>query len=284
MSARPSVSPTTARRLTLAAQGASVLLLGAGVVVVARGVPEPRVETPALITPTGGQPSSGRDPAALLPNTGTIDWEGITERLSLIDNAPRPAPDAGSTPDPVETEEPQVTGDERSIAKRVRYLGHIEVGRDLIALLSVDSVQRTCAAGAAVRGSDASGLPSLRVEEIEPSRVRVSDGRASTWVDRTDGGGVPLTTIAAPPPPPSVATSGTTINGRDARSQEERAARAWDQVDRQGNNDPLRRRLESIDRLYEQGRLDQERYESLRTRALEQMDRFESGAQGGDDQ
>ncbi|MEQ8770157.1 MAG: hypothetical protein RIB60_06575 [Phycisphaerales bacterium] len=278
MSTRPPVNRATATKLTRAAQGAALLLaIGAGAIfaldisVADRGAATATGATPPIEVEI---PEQSSEP--LIPDIRDVDFTALVERISQVDNAPEPPEPEG--PEVVETEptaQAEAAGDP-TISDRVSYLGHIRVGDAMLALLRVDGVQRTARPGAIIPGSSGDGKSALELVRVRDGDVSVraaGSSDSSTTIERAAGGGAaPSTnTIAARP------AARAPIPG-----QEERAARALERAGVAGavlERDPLKRRLDSIQRLYDQGRIDEERYETMKRRAEEQLERAQEARQ-----
>ncbi len=287
MSARGQVNRATATKLTRAAQGAA-LVLGVGAVgAVFAFKPAgagPAVPEDAPIGPvTVVLPE--RDTEPLIPDIGYLDIDGLVERISQIDNAPeRPEPEEEQGP-AVAQEPATPDQSDPTITDRVTYLGHISVGDSMMALLRVDGKQRTARPGGIIPGSVGDGKQALELESVRPGSVFVrpaGSSGASTRVARSAGSAAPPseTTIAAAPRP----TPTTPI-----AVQQDRAARAAERMGDRANGaalepDPLKRRLDSIQRLYDQGRIDEERYKTMMQRAEEQLQRAQEARNNRDEQ
>ncbi len=282
MSTRPPVNRTTATRLTRAAQGAAlVLALGAGAIFALdistdRGAPADG--QPAVPPVVVSLPEQESEP--LIPDVRAVDFAGLVERISQVDNAPDlPEPEVGPEPGGEEPPQQQGGGDP-SISDRVAYLGNIRVGDALLALLRVDGTQRTARPGSVIPGSTGDGRSALELVRVRTNDVSVraaGSSDSSTMIRRASVSvAAPSETAIAAPAP------------RTALAQDERVARAREREGARGNGaalepDPLKRRLESIQRLYDQGRIDEERYNTMIQRAEEQLKRAQEARGQQDD-
>ncbi|GJM18981.1 MAG: hypothetical protein DHS20C14_11940 [Phycisphaeraceae bacterium] len=269
MSTSKPLSRATATRVTWSARAAAgVLAIGAGAII-AFGVPTGGVPADTVQVPPPGPtdlPDLGADP--LIPQISHVDFEGIVERISQVDNAPK-RPEEPK--DPKGPDDPIKTGADPSISDRVAYLGHIRVGDNLLALLRVDEAQRTAGAGRVITGSNANGQAALTVMRVQEHRVLVRGDGEGVWIDRANGGAAAPSTIVIDTPPPAAGRPRVpSADDRIARIREREGDRANGSV---LEPDALKRRLDSIERLYEQNRIDEDRYNTMRQRAIEQIER-----------
>ncbi|MEZ6317277.1 MAG: hypothetical protein R3B49_00795 [Phycisphaerales bacterium] len=273
------MSRSTAKKLTLAGQAAAALLaLGTGAIF-AIGLPESapvETKTPDAPPPEVTLPDAGPT-IEISPDTTKIDFTGISERMGLFGNAPQQTvavvpepgphvddPDHGSTS----------AGGSIALTDRVKYLGQIQLGSRRAAMLRVDDQQRITSEGGAVRGSDADGRTFVHVEQVEADRVLVSSDGERVWIDReASKGGVPVTTVGADAAPvvqrPQALVKTVLPGGNTPRPG--RVAISADVP--QEAREALDRRLDAIDKLVEQGRIDADRAQVLRARAYDSLPR-----------
>lgn len=275
-----SVSRSTAKKLTLAGQAAAALLaLGTGAIF-AIGLPESapvETKTPDAPPPEVTLPDDGPT-IVISPDTTKIDFTGITERMGLFGNAPQQTVAVVPEPGP-HVDDPghgsTTTGGSIALTDRVKYLGQIQLGSRRAAMLRVDEQQRITSEGGAVRGSDADGRTFVHVEQVEADRVLVSSDGEKAWIEREAGkGGVPVTTVgadAAPAVQRPQALVKTPLPGGTTAPRPGRVAISADVP--QDAREALDRRLDAIDKLVEQGRIDADRAQVLRARAYDQLPR-----------
>lgn len=188
-----------ATRTALAARAAVVVLAGTGVLLAMTGLPDRTVRARGAGVPPGmpgsetAVPGTDLTPVAFAP----VDAEGVAARLALLDNAPRIV--RPQTPDPAEpTPDAPVAADEQAVdalADRVRFLGMIQSGDRVSALVRVDGRQRIVSQGATVPPPEgAPDLTPVTVRAITADRLVVEDasGRASLELTARRGPSVTL--------------------------------------------------------------------------------------------
>lgn len=231
-----------ARTLTRAAQAgvlAGGVLLGA---VLVFGVPgeggvpvvEPvRIEVEAEPdAPVGGEDRPAR----------RVSMDGVAERLSMLPNAPRPAP-----PEPEKPREPAEPEQPRRSADAPQFLGTIQTGSRSVVLLIVDGRQRAVPVGEARGG--------VEVVEVGDGWVEVRRNGRSQRLERTTGatarGNGSASRVTRVPDgrhaEASRATERSTGSGERERRRGQRAANV-DPAERE------RRRLEAMERMTERMR------------------------------
>lgn len=175
---------TKAKHWTLAAQGAAVLLLVAGVALGVTGLPEQSLPTAAEIDPvsnggvTGNNPNpgTGADPARMRVEVGSL-----AERLSMVDNAPELPEIVVETPtkDPEDT--PTPSGESDEIAKRLRFIGYVAEGSNHAAFVRIDGVQRIVREGGVIPSGD-EYLSDVTIKTIRPRFIIASDDQGEARV------------------------------------------------------------------------------------------------------
>lgn len=241
------INRTQARRVTIGAQLASLLLVGGAVAVMALGLPlgEPPTFTAVEVSlPEAGGPEPSLTPEDTLPASASVDFVGIVERLKMVGNAPsvdEPAqaggPEGGASPITPTTQD----GDEE-----LRYLGMIEIGARRSAMLVIDGKQRIVSQGGSV--SDASG-GEVRVLSIQPGFVMLNRDGARQRVEKGERQASAVTTIER---------TAESARRENERRRSETAAPTNVVTSENPRADFERRRREAIDRALEEGRITQE--------------------------
>lgn len=275
---RPPVTRSTARKLTLVGQALAALLTLGTVAIFALGLPEPApIAEPAAPEPGAGsidlpEPDAAQD---LFPDNAAVDFQAITARISLVENAPRTdAPETPANTEGTDGEGPEgeIPAGSLTLQDRVKFLGVVTLGSRRAAMLRVDDQQRITSEGGAVRGSGVSGRSFVHVVRVEDDRVLVRAEDREVWIDRGDSSGKPAVTVVGADAAP-VAARPASAAGRPSLPGD-----VPDQA-----KEALQRRLEAIDKLVEQGRIDQDRAQVLRDRALDQLPGAVRRDRGGDD-
>lgn len=275
---RPPVTRSTARKLTLVGQALAALLALGTVAIFALGLPEaapvaePDEPGPGAAPIDVPEPDAARD---LFPDNAAVDFGAITDRISLVENAPRTdTPQTPVTPEGPGGEGPGESSPAGSLtlSDRVKFLGVVTLGSRRAAMLRVDEQQRITSEGGAVRGSDGSGRSFVHVVRVEDDRVLVRADDREVWIDRGEAEGKPAVTLVGPDAAPIAARPAATAG---------RPAVPGDVPDQA--KEALQRRLEAIDKLVEQGRIDEDRAQVLRDRALDQLPGAVRRDRGGND-
>lgn len=256
-----------AKRITLGAQVASVLLAGGAVAVAALGLPigdRPEFTAVEVSQPEPSQPGATQAPDSNVPDTRRVDFTGIVERLGMVGNAPTTEQPPVSNPGGGEgspTPGPQPIGDE------LRYLGMIEIGARRSAMLVIDGKQRIVRQGESA--SDASG-GAVRVQSVQPGFVVLNRDGARQRLEKAERQATGVTTIER-----------TAESAR--RENERQRASAVESADGEDRENPRadfeRRRREAIDRALEEGRITQEEAQ----RMLDRMNNSTNNRRGRDD-
>lgn len=200
-----SISRNQAKKRTVVAQAASALLVLGVVAIGIIGLPQPK--SPGAISSTDHAPVGmpgmpgfeNTRPTSPKPKANTakvsIDPRGLAQRLSLLDNAPAIIgnPIANDIIDIVEdTQEPL---DDGLIVKRVRYIGFINDPDTRHAFIRIDGKQRIVALGGIAKaGQD--GFNDLRVDQISPRHIMLSDGETRARVSLANRTGQSITMIS----------------------------------------------------------------------------------------
>lgn len=195
------ITRSQAKAWTLGAQLASVVLVLGAVMLGVIGLPEPSLDVavdntnanPLGTLPRGNAPTG--NPISSLNTSASlqIDTIGLSERFSLLDNAPRPVVavinDVPEGQQPVET--PVGEGE---ISKRVRYIGFINDPDALHAFLRIDGKQRIVTVGGVARaGTDE--FPDLTAEKITADYVVLSDGENRAQINLAARTGQSITMV-----------------------------------------------------------------------------------------
>ena len=251
-----------AKRITLGAQAASLVLAVAAVGVAALGLPvgEQRAFEPvevSLAAPSAG--ANAQDTDNDVPDHRVVDFAGIVERFEQIGNAPtgaEPITGAGKGPD-----DPGPTLD----SDEIRYLGMVQIGSRRSAMLVIDGKQRIVAQGRKTTNSAGSPVSVLRVQP-EFVEIRVGDevresgdSEESLRIDKGERTTAAFTSIER------TEESVRRANDR-ARGEAESAATGRGAnnriVNEDGSENPRvdfeRRRRDAIDRALDEGRITQE--------------------------
>lgn len=189
-----------ATRTALAARAAVAVLAGAGVLLAMTGLPDRTVRAAGTSVPPGmpgsepGVPGADLTPAAFAP----VDAEGVAARLALLDNAPRIV--RPQTPEPADpTPDAPVAADEQAVdalTDRVRFLGMIQSGERVSALVRIDGRQRIVSQGATVPPPEgAPDLTPVTVRAITADRLVVEDASGRASLDLTARRGPSVTLI-----------------------------------------------------------------------------------------
>lgn len=181
----------SARRATIAAQAAAMVVLACGTAMAFLGVPGLSVADP---TPAAqDQPDAGTDlpdgdgAEPGVPYAAAVDPVTVDELLGMIGNAPVPAPEPEGGEIVVETSEPDP-------GPGIRFVGTIKVGGRAAAFMNIGGVTKLLRPD----GPDYQGvrLVSINADEVV---ISVDDGPAQT-IERSarEGSAVSLVTGGAP--------------------------------------------------------------------------------------
>ena len=122
-----------------------------------------------------------------------IDTLGLSQRFSLLSNAPVQVNTVVSIdPEPTTTEPEQAVGTE--IAKRVRYIGFINEPDNAHAFIRIDGKQRVVAVGSIAKAGQP-GLADLTVERISATQIVFTDGNGRARVELADRIGQSITMV-----------------------------------------------------------------------------------------
>ncbi len=237
-----------AKRITLGAQVASLVLVAAAVGVAALGLPvgdDAGGFTPVEVSlPTLSDGGQGHDPDGNVPNFRRVDFPGIVERFGLVGNAPgvKANPGAGEPgPGTLITPAGGPSGDE------TRYLGMIQIGARRSAMLVIDGKQRIVSQGGQATNADGEAI---RVLNVQPDYVTLNENGTRTRVEKGVREMSAVTTIER-----------TVEDARRANEAANRLNPPNTGEPGSGENprvDFERRRREAIDRALDEGRITQE--------------------------
>jgi len=265
------ISRQRAGTVRLVSQSAAAVLVAGSVLLVVLGSPlgggveadevaYGEVESRAAeLSESRARPETDGDEGGALPP----DMDAIKYSLQQIENVPTP-------PEPKNEEPPKEPDDETPTEPagndgRTRFLGVIEVGERMLALLSAGGAQRILGEGDSavlpLMPGDQGDPPEVTVHEVTSSYVRLAENGADRQVDRAARVGIAVSQSTTP-----VADSGRGTGGaRDDIARREAMGEDAD-ADRPINPDDYRREDGTID------------YESLRAaaraKARARRDRF----------
>ena len=180
----------SARRATIAAQAAAMVVLACGTAMAFLGVPglsvaeqPPRAEDP----PAGGTDLPDGGAEAGTPYAAAVDPVTVDELLGMIGNAPVPAPEPEGGETVVETEEPDA-------GPGIRFVGTIKVGGRAAAFMNIGGVTK-------LLRPDGPEYQGVRLVSIVGDEVVISvdDGPAQT-IERSarEGSAVSMVSGGAP--------------------------------------------------------------------------------------
>lgn len=172
---------TKAKHWTLAAQGAALVLLVAGVALGVTGLPEQSLPTAAVVEEVNGPAKNGAKPGKE-PVLGThVEVASLAERLSMVDNAPK-LPEVEvvveTTKDPIQGEDDEENGE---IPKRLRFIGYVAEGSNHAAFVRLDGVQRIVREGGMIISPD-ENLSDLTIKTIRPKYIVATDDKGEARV------------------------------------------------------------------------------------------------------
>ncbi|MFI4898848.1 MAG: hypothetical protein ACIARR_13620 [Phycisphaerales bacterium JB059] len=268
------ISRTQARKVTLGAQVASLVLASGAVGVAAMGLPlgEAAPFTPIQVAnPEEAAPAEGESASTGVPDFSQVDFTGIVERFARVRNAPK-----------VETQ-PTVTtpggedpkgggGIGESAGDEVRYLGMIQIGARRSAMLVIGGKQRIVGQGAQETGGEGA---EVRVLSVHPEFVVAEVNGERTRITKSERQASAVTTIERTPE--SIRRANENQN-RAALAAQGRTGESPDEA-QNPRADFERRRREAIDRALEEGRITQEEAQ----RMLDRMNSAVNNRRGRDD-
>lgn len=181
----------SARRATIGAQAAAMVLLLSGVVMAFNGLPGmelPKASSPAPADAQGGgQPA----PAPAEQYVPALHPETVDEMLSAVKNHP--------VPDPVETADAggETVEQPAEPAPGVRYVGSIRVGGRAAAFMNIDGVTKLLRPGGPEYGG-------VRLVSVDGDRVVVSvHGSGEQEIEKTARVGPPVSVVVGGAPEPA---------------------------------------------------------------------------------
>lgn len=267
------ISRTQARKLTLGAQVASLVLASCAVGVAAFGLPigQTPTFTPVEVSlPAQEDPAGDQDPDSGVPDHRAVDFTGIVERFAMVGNAPQPVVEQTPTTTGGESPTPGQTGGEAP--GEVRYLGMIEIGARRSAMLVIDGKQRIVSQGAQEKGGEET---EVRVMTVHPEFVIADVNGERTRIAKSERQASAVTTIER--------TVESARRENEARNQAVLRAqgREGESPDEAQNPraDFERRRREAIDRALDEGRITPEEAQ----RMLDRMNNSVNNRRGRDD-
>lgn len=267
------ISRTQARKVTLGAQLASLVLASGAVGVAAFGLPLGEAEpfTPIEIAdPEEVAPAEGEGPSSGVPDYSVVDFTGIVERFAMVRNAPKAEQQTSVPPKGGEGSEGGGTT-EAAAGGEVRYLGMIQIGARRSAMLVIDGSQKIVGQGAQEKGGEGA---EVRVLSVHPEFVVAEVNGERTRITKSERQASAVTTIER-----------TVESARRENEAQNRAAlaaqgRGGEAPDEQNPRaDFERRRREAIDRALEEGRITQEEAQ----RMLDRMNSAVNNRRGRDD-
>ena len=201
-----SISRNQAKKRTVVAQAASAVLVLGVVAIGIIGLPEPTKPGSLNSTdhaPIGmpgmpgfeNAPSTNKTPNTTTTTKATIDPRGLALRLSLLENAPEIIDSTVISENTQVVHDSQEPLDDGLIVKRVRYIGFINEPDTRHAFIRIDGKQRIVALGGIAKaGQD--GLSDLRVDQITPHHIMLSDGETRARVSLANRTGQSITMIS----------------------------------------------------------------------------------------
>lgn len=182
-----------------AAQAGCVVLLVSAVAIAGLGLPGVAGPGPGAAELPPSQAENAKLVAIAPPVSEGVDFKGISERLGLIDNAPKPV-----APPPTETAEVDPALAPTTTDQPVRFLGAIVEPTRRIALLSVGGRQRAVAPGQMIHLGIHPDAESLKVVSVDDNSVVIEDRQGRRTIDKApkSGGAVTMVSEAAAPMTP----------------------------------------------------------------------------------
>lgn len=113
-----------------------------------------------------------------------VDTVGLSERLSLLDNAPNiPSEPVEPTVDEKDDDdEPTPTVDDANLLRRVKYIGFINSSSTQHAFIRIDGKQRIVSVGQMAKAGD-DQFDDVRIDRVTPNYIRVSDANGDATID-----------------------------------------------------------------------------------------------------
>lgn len=230
----------TAARYARTAQAACAVLAVAAVAVAGLGFPGKGANDLATLPDPGSGAAKGTKALGAPPSAAEgVNFDGIGQRLALIDNAPKPAP-----PAPLETSENPVEV-AKPVEQGVKFLGAIIEPTRRVALVSVNGKQRMLAAGQSLKLGTDEHADTLQVVSVDDDAVTIEDKGGRRRIDKSVRSGPAITTVA------SAAVAGTEApRGAEQPQSQMNAAikRLRDLAGNQRDNPELQKQIRELRR------------------------------------
>ncbi len=216
-----SQAPTRAhaKRNTLFAQGAAVVLAGVAVAAFVFGIPG--VETPKVEVQTVAELLAQRqaeqdrldqvDPVDEGQSARQVDLEAVAERLAFLHQVA--VADTDQPPDPDEPKQLNTDGSEKV---ELKYLGHIAEPTRQLALISVNGRQRIVPLGqVAIFNPEGGDTVTLKVVGLSAGEVLIERNGVRERVAKAPRGSSAVTQVSsAPPEAPGTSRPGGRLGSR----------------------------------------------------------------------